>query len=100
MKAYSCDKGHKFNESMEKWNGLNVCPECWPNGFMQNPERSKREDGYEFIKGSSDCIALDAISSQEMKEYHKNSVLQINKDGKSYLMRCSEHDGNIVREVQ
>ena len=62
--------------------------------FPNQPERSKREDGYFVIKGSNECIALDAILSKECKEYHENSCIQINKDNKSYLMRCSEHSGN------
>jgi hypothetical protein len=44
--------------------------------FKLQPERSKREDG---------CFDL--------------SLLQMDKSLKE-LMRCSEHDGNAVREVQ
>jgi len=64
------------------------------------PERSKREDEYFVIKGTKECIVLDAIPSEECKEYHRNSFIQYNFIDKTILKRCSEHSGNIVREVQ
>lgn len=37
MKGYSCRIGHKFDDHEVKqyWNGLAMCPYCWPNGFMR-----------------------------------------------------------------
>ena len=51
--------------------------------IYDQPERSKREDVF-VIKGSTECIAMDAIPSKECKEYHQNSYLQIN----GTLKRC------------
>jgi hypothetical protein len=53
--------------------------------FMDSirPERSKREDVF-VIKGSNECIAMDATPSKECDEYHKNSYIQIN----GQLRRC------------
>lgn len=74
---------------------------CTPmESIRKDVERSKREDKFFVIKGSKESIALDATPSEECKEYHRNSCIQINHDDKTYLMRCSEHDSNAVREVQ
>ena len=55
--------------------GDNWCESC--------RERSKREDVF-VIKGSNECIAIDAIPSKECREYHENSYIQIN----GQLRRC------------
>lgn len=37
-------------------------------------------------KYAAEC--LDAIPSEECKEYHKNSCIQINYQGKSHFVKC------------
>ena len=97
----------------EVWNdcSLNVPPEDdyeeitetvyqqYLNEFKEffQPERSKREDVLVFRPEKYEGpIDIDAIPSKECREYHENSGVQIGNK----TMRCSEHGGNIVREVQ
>jgi hypothetical protein len=46
-----------------------------------------------IIKGTSDLVAIDVKPSKECKEYHENSCIQINKDGKTILRKVK--NGNI-----
>lgn len=64
------------------------------------PERSKREDKYEVYRPEvySGPVAIDCKPSKELDEYHKSSLIQVNLENKSYLMRCSELYGNIERD--
>jgi len=58
--------------------------ECIDQFFDQyQPERSKREDVF-VVRGSKECIAIDATPSKECREYHQNSCIQIN----GQLKRC------------
>lgn len=100
MKQYSCCNGHQVDasESRETWCGLSVCPECWPNGFMKDPERSKREEfcltkladkyleEWEFIR----CQYANEEEAYIKGVYNFSDWLKQN-------MRCSEHCGNTVR---
>ena len=55
------------------------------------PERSKREDVF-VLKGSNECIAMDAVPSKECKEYHQNSYIQINRT----LRRCGALNTTVM----
>lgn len=60
-------------------------------------ERSKREEVFVYRPEKYDGpIAIDATPSKECREYHENSLIQVG----NRTMRCSEHCGNTVREVQ
>lgn len=106
MSLKECEKVYgnliKEDENFYWFEGTGKFNVCIPKNsfFLYQPERSKREDKCFVIMGSKECIAMDAVLSDESKQYMNNSHIQINHNGKKYLMRCSEHDGNIVREVQ
>lgn len=54
---------------------------------MTNDEQKVWEKigNYTVLKGSNDCIAMDATPSKECDEYHKRSKLQINFQNNSFI---------------
>lgn len=96
MKCYWCGKENKNLEIDQEGNVLKhfPCNDC------NQPERSKREDS--LIREMMESSKVDISKLENKQPYPLVWDQDMNFVGHKVIeeMRCSEHDGNAVREVQ
>lgn len=79
-----CNTNPRYSEILKRY----FC-ECNSFDKPYHPECSKREYHLIYRPDKYDGpTALNATPSEECKEYHKNSYIQINVDGKNMLEKC------------